>query len=412
MEPNYTAIVSMIMRGERLQTVLDAMAEYLRAAIIFVNDEMDIIAFSKVLPARDPYWAAALQEGHCSTVMLSQIYRSPFVQKLPRISSITSGNSYPPDNVTLKYFIVLPRNAFCRNIAVLALPLEDRFEKLQQDLLLSFASLVRSTYLHAENQSSANSSRDRKSILQSLLESGGEYPFGGEEAGCDSDDRAFSGQIQALVLSPKFREISDTLLFSLADAVCSHLGNDHAAVYNGSVVSIFRSEKRDELDAGYCKEQLTGLAEQSNAKIGISRRFSGKEAFRRHYKQATFAIEMAKKLDLPGRIFTYDDMYIYSLTDRCQKQAHWAGIEHPVLTALRAYDAAHHSCLYDTLYCLLKCGMNSPLAAKKLGIHKSSLYHRVEVLKDLIPGLLVKNSEWQTSVMLAFDLARLNNTHQ
>ena len=54
MNSNYTAIVTMIVRKENLQTVLDAMAEYLQAAVIFVSDNMDIIAFSKTIPVRDP----------------------------------------------------------------------------------------------------------------------------------------------------------------------------------------------------------------------------------------------------------------------------------------------------------------------------------------------------------------------
>ena len=410
MTPNYTEIVSMIINGAELQTVLDAMAGYLRATVIFINDGMDVIAASRTVPARDPYWEQALREGCCSGEMLSQIYTNPFVQKIPRVTGITSGKSYPPDNVTLKYFITLPRDAFCCNITVLALPLEDSFEKLQQDLLLSFVILVRNTYLRAEKQASAAGGRDSKSILQNLLDQGSEYPYDTDETRPEPDGGVFSGPLQVLVLSPKFREISNTILFSLADAVCACLGNDHAAIYNGSIVSVFPSEKAEDLDAGWCREQLVQLAEQSNAQIGISWKFSGKEAFRRHYKQATFAIEMAERLDLPGRIVTYDAMYVYSLIHHCQERTHWAGVEHPCLSALRAYDAVNDSCLYDTLCCLLKCGMNSPLAAKKLGIHKSSLYHRVEVLKELIPGFLTKNAEWQTSVMLAFDLERLNRS--
>ena len=118
---------------------------------------------------------------------------------------------------------------------------------------------------------------------------------------------------------------------------------------------------------------------------------------------------MARKMHVPGRIFTYDDMYIYSLLDQCRKQDYWAKIQHPVLTSLKDYDEEHASCLYDTLYYLLKCGMSSTLAAKELGVHKSTLYHRMETLNELIPGISSKNAEWQASVMLSFDLARLKD---
>ena len=402
MELNYTAIVAMIMRREPLQTVLDAMAEYLQAAVIFINDKMEIIAFSKTVPVRDPYWKQALSEGHCSSEMLSQIYNSPFVKNHPRVSGIASGNSYPPDNVTLKYYILLPHDALHYNTTVLALPLEDRFEKRRQDLLLSFASLAKNTYLHSESLPLAYSYQGHKSVLQRLLNRDYEHSLDAEAGHATSDDVVFD-HIQILVFSPEFREISDTLLYALADNICSFLGNDYATVYNDSIVTIFHAKKMTEA----CTERLIQLAKQSNAKIGISWKFSGKEQVRQHYKQATFSIKMARKICAPGHIFTYEDMYVYALVDQCRKREHWVGIEHPVLTTLRDYDTAHTACLYDTLYRLLKCGMNSSLAAKKLGIHKSTLYHRMEVLKELIPGLMTKNVEWQTSVMLSFDLARL-----
>lgn len=403
MNSNYTAIVTMIMRKENLQTVLDAMAEYLQAAVIFVSDNMDIIAFSKTIPVRDPYWKQALSEGNCSSEMLSRIYDSPFVKNLPHTSSITGGNSYPPDDMTLKYYITLPGDVFHQNITIIALPLENRFEKQRQDLLLSFASIVKKTYLHSDGLPVAYSYCDHKSSLKKLLSRDYEHLLDAETKEYARNDDAFFDNIQVLVFSPIFQEITNPLMYALADSICSALGNDYATIYNGSIVTVFQNHKMTE----HCTEHLVELAKRSNSTIGISWKFSGKEQVRRHYKQATFSIEMARKMCLPGFIFTYNDMYIYALINQCRKREHWADIEHPVLSTLRDYDAKHNSLLYDTLYCLLKCGMNSTLTAMRLRIHKSTLYQRMEVLKELIPEILTINAEWQTSVMLAFDLARL-----
>lgn len=408
MSLNYTDIVAMIMRGEPLQTVLDAMAEHLQASVVITNNKMEIIAFSKNVPVRDPYWIRAFSEGRCSEEMLSKIYNTSPARNIVRSSAILTGFSYSPDHATLKYYVSLPGEVFHHDTALIAFPLENTFEKRRQDLILSFACLIKNTYFRPEDMPLAYVYQGHKGIIQRLLNPDFEQWL---RVGMDAhtaNDASFFEEIQVLVLSPKFQEITDMLLYSLSDAVCSFLNNDYVTVYNGAIVAIFQPQKMTEAETEHCVEQLIWLAEESNATIGISWKFSGMEKFRRHYKQATFSIEMARKLSLPGRIFTYDDMYIYSLSDRCQKQEHWAGIEHPVLTVLKEYDTAHDSCLYDTLDCLLRCGMNSQLTAKKLGIHKSSLYHRIEVLKELIPGLLTKNAEWQTSVMLAFDLARLN----
>lgn len=402
---NYTSIVSMIMRKEPLQAVLDAMAEHLQAAIIFVNEAIDILAFSKIIPPRDPDWIQALHDGCCSGEMFERIYNSHRInlKRRPRSAGVNGEISYSPDDVTLKYCLELPCSPPLCSISVLALPLEDRFEKHKQDILLSFANLVKNTYLYTDESPVAYSYRGAKGILLRLLNHQ-EYEELPEVEATETaaNDASLFEHIHVLVFSPEFKEIVDVLLYAIADHISDSIGNDYATVYNNSVVTIFQPQAMTEA----CTRQLITLAKRSNGKIGISWEFSGKEQVYRHYMQATYAIEMAKKLRMSDYITRYDDMYIYALVEQCRKREYWVNIEHPVLTKLRDYDTEHASYLYDTLYCLLKSGINVPLAAKKLKIHKSTLYHRIEVLKKLIPDFMDKSAEWQASLMLAFDLAQ------
>lgn len=401
---NYTDIVSMIMKNEDLQVVLDSMSEYLQATIVIINDNMEILAFSKAVPPRDPYWVKALDVGYCSKDMLFEIYSTHPVRDSLRLSGIRGGASYSPDHTTMKYYFALPGENFRHAISCLAFPQENKFEKRKQDLLLSFTCLIRNTYLRAENLPLAYGYQGQKGILQRMLNPDYEQSIHAESNFSVADD-AFFNNVQVLVFSPKLQELNEILLYAFADAIGSFLDNDYTTVYNGSVVAVFQMQKMTD----DFTENLIRIAKKSNSRIGISWEFSGKEQVRKHYKQAMYSLEMARKLRLSGRIFTYDDMNVYALMDQCRKRDYWENSEHPVLTILRDYDAEHTSCLYDTLYCLLKCGMSSTLAAKKLGVHKSTLYHRMEVLTELIPGLAAKNAEWQASVMLSFDLARLKN---
>lgn len=408
MSLNYTDIVAMIMNNENLQTVLDAMSEHLQAAVIIINDEMSIIAFSKAISVRDHYWTQALCSGSCSSEMLREIYDHPPAKNAPRSSEVESGFSYAPDHSTMKYYVSLPGKVFHHTTAFLAFPVENRFEKWRQELFLSFSCLVRNTYLWHVNPPLANSYQGHNAALLKLLDPDYTQSFQAETEESFPNNSSFFNNIQVLVLSPKFREINNMLLYALANSVCSLTSTDYTTIFDSSVVSIFQPDETTESHM----EQLIRLAKHSNSTIGISWKFSGKEQVRRHYKQAAFSIEMARKMNMSGQLFTYDDMYVYSLVDRCHQRDRWAGIEHPVLTILKDYDTEHSSCLYNTLYYFLKCGMNSPLTAQKLGIHKSTLYHRIEVLKELIPALSTANANWQASVMLSFDLARLNSNQQ
>lgn len=405
MNIHYTSIVTMIMKNENLQNVLNTAAEYLQAAIIITNDTLDIIAASTTLPIRDSYWVKALKDGYCSKEMLSKIYNDPFVKTLSEIAGINSGFSYPPDNVSMKYYIQLPLDTSRNKITILSFPLENKFEKKQQDFLLSFSFLLKNTYFCSDNKSLLQFYQTEADFLYSLLTTDSSI-FSKEEIKSTNDNATISFEnIQLLVFSPDFQNITDMLLHAYADNINKIFHNKYATIYNSSVVTFFYANELT------CENiaLLTQLAQQSNAKIGISWTFSGKDFVYWHYQQAAFTIKIARAMNLFDYLFTYDDVYIYEIVNHCCKQEHWIDKEHPILTTLRNYDNKHGSCLYDTLYILLKCGMNSALTAEKLNVHKSTLYHRTEILKELIPGLFKKNMYWQTSIMLAFDLARLQS---
>lgn len=404
---NYTTIVSMIMKNESLQIVLDTMAEYIQASLIIIGEDMEIIAFSKTVPNRDPYWTQILKEGHVSHNIKSMIYQDPFMMTLFPTSKIMSGFSYLPDNTTLKYHITFPRDSYRYTITFIASPLTDSFDRHHIDLMHSFAYFVKNTYLYSQSLPLAYSYRGQKSILQKLLNLNYAHS---QEIEIDknevTDDSIFE-DIQVLIFSPEYQKVTDTILHSYADNISSIIGNDYATVYESSIVTIFHS---NQMPDSYM-EQLIHLASNVNAKIGISWKFSGATQVYKQYKQTIVSIDKARKLSLPGYIFTCEDMFIYTLLDHCHKRDHWSETEHPVLTKLKQYDATHDSALYITVYYFLKSGMNSSLTAKNLGIHKSTLYHRLEIIKEIIPDLLTENALWHTSLLLAFNLSEINHNH-
>lgn len=407
MKLNYTAIVTMIMQKENLQTILNTMAEYLKSSLLILSDDMDILAFSdKILP-RDPRFAQAVQDGYFSSEEISQTYQHPFMKNFTRSPGISSGLTYGTDDTTLKYFILFPKTTYHYAITFVAFPLENRFEKQQQDLLHSFAALIKNTYFQSENLPMAYSFRGPKKILQKLLNQNYAQANNPEITEDITIDDTVFNNIQMLVFSLDFQKISDGGLNSYAERICAILDNDYATVYDDWIVTFFPAREITDVHI----EQLLNLAKQANAEIGVSQKFSGKDQVRKHYKQAVFSINMARKMNLTDQIFYYDDMYIYALLEQCRKEDYWNNTEHPVLTQLKHYDKEHSSCLYDTMYHLLKCGMSASLTAKTMGIHKSTLHHRMEILKELIPGLLDKSTDWQASVMLSYDIARLKRAN-
>ena len=189
---NYTSIVDKILRGESLQSVLDEMAEYLQAAICVLRVNLDIIAFSKTVPMRDPYWRGATEAGKCSEEMLTKIFSTSPANRYTGLTEIDGSVSYAPDDVTLKYTWAIPGANYFDHALFLTMPIDDKFDKKKQDLLLSFALLVTKVYSLQGSSMPDIENKRRKENLQRLLEPSIEKKFWLGTKQFSANDRDFT----------------------------------------------------------------------------------------------------------------------------------------------------------------------------------------------------------------------------
>lgn len=112
---------------------------------------------------------------------------------------------------------------------------------------------------------------------------------------------------------------------------------------------------------------------------GISYEFSDLESLPDAGRQAAIALEYAPKT--AGAISTIDDHIVQWLMDILkQNAAPFTG--HPILKTLKDYDARHSSDYYRTLLVYLQNERNNVATAAQLGIHRNTLFHRLERLRD------------------------------
>lgn len=206
------------------------------------------------------------------------------------------------------------------------------------------------------------------------------------------------------VLQPmnKQKRMPDDVLITMRDLCCHNLHSNYGTVMDGNVVVVYKPHHVTETNI----KKIIAYAETIDARIGISWTFSGKRNIRRHHRQAIFAVEKANKMQLPGRIVYYDDVYILDILGNCDRREYWVESVPPSLKAVMDYDEKNDSHLLETLFYFLKNGMNLTSTSSDMNIHKSTLFHRIELIKELIPDMSSKNIGWQTSIMLALDILR------
>lgn len=394
MKQNYTEIITMIIQKQPLQTVVDAAAELLGAAIIFLSSRFDMLAYSTAIPVRDPYWQRALQEGCYGPDIFSKVFDSEYVKSLP--PSIMTGVSYPPDNITLKYWVQFPperQDDITASISAIAIPEDNTVSKKKQDIFQSLAWLIKITYLDVmASPESVLRHPDRTALLRAL-----EYEM---STGMTDRDTLFQ-DTQLLVFRPMLQQKA-TIWLALINYLDEILKNTTATIYKESIVA---------LTEGLTKEQklaLSALAERFNGYLGVSWAFSGKNAVREHYLQAVFSIDAAAALNKKERLLEYDDYYIYALLSCCRKKDTWASCEFPALRILRQYDANHKTCLYTTFACYLRNGMHIRMTADALGIHKSTLQHRLDNIRELLCDMDIVQPDLQTALLMAYAIEEIN----
>ncbi|HIT63722.1 MAG TPA: helix-turn-helix domain-containing protein [Candidatus Ventrimonas merdavium] len=394
MMQNYTEIVTMIMQKQPLQTVIDAAAELLGAAIIFLNSRFDMLAYSTTVPVRDPYWQRALREGRYGQDILSKVFDSDYVKSLP--PSIMTGVSYPPDNITLKYWVQFPpekQDDIAASVSAIAIPEDNTVSKQKQDIFQSLAWLIKITYLDAMASSgSILCHPDRAALLHAL-----EYEISTGIA----DREALFQNVQLLVFRPTYQQ-KGTIWLALINYLDEILKNTTATIYKESIVALTERLTKEQ------KNALSSLAERFNGYLGISWFFSGKNAVREHYLQAVFSIDAAAALNKKERLLEYDDYYIYAILSCCRKKDTWASCEFPALGVLRQYDAKHKTNLYTTFACYLRNGMHITMTADALGIHKSTLQHRLDNIRELLCDMDIVQPDLQTALLMAYAIEDIN----
>lgn len=133
-----------------------------------------------------------------------------------------------------------------------------------------------------------------------------------------------------------------------------------------------------------CLKQLSYLIRESLYKAGISNIYHNFLTTPAYYKQASIALHYGIKIQSMLWIYQFEDFALEYLTDIALDQKTPDLICSSKLQLLKQYDKENKTEFYRTLHLYLKNDRNAVQTAKELYLHRSTLFYRLNRIRDII----------------------------
>ena len=118
-------------------------------------------------------------------------------------------------------------------------------------------------------------------------------------------------------------------------------------------------------------------------RIGAGGAFDELAGMAESYRQARSAMELARRAGHPSVLADYDDWRIDDFLQQAGSTLDLSAFADPVVQRILAHDQAEGTQLAQTLDAYLRCANNAQAAARMLGVHKNTMYARLERIQQL-----------------------------
>lgn len=150
-----------------------------------------------------------------------------------------------------------------------------------------------------------------------------------------------------------------------------------------------------------CLSQMAPLVREGLLKVGASNEFSDLSFLPRYYTQAELALAYGERMDSTKWCVQFLDIALFYCARQACNELEPRDICAPDLIRLRDYDRENDTNLYDTLNVYLQNDRNAAKSAPLLYIHRSTLFYRLNKIRELI-DLNLDNSDDQLYLRFSF----------
>ena len=160
--------------------------------------------------------------------------------------------------------------------------------------------------------------------------------------------------------------------------------NAHFIYYNGCFLLILNAvdeKSTRSIINGFMVRAKRRMAEQK-VYVGIGTAVTDVSKLYLSYRRAVYAVELAKKQDVPLKSF--EELGLYRLLYAVSDELLMKELREDALAPLRAYDEKHESDLIATLRQYLKNNGSINKTAEEMFIHKNTILYRMNKIKELL----------------------------
>jgi sugar diacid utilization regulator len=190
-----------------------------------------------------------------------------------------------------------------------------------------------------------------------------------------------------IVTAHEASDLLDTQIFTKTQQIRERIAN----IFPDLTIFIFGRDIKILLPAGAGKETDTNLTsrlrdalEKEDMHAGVSRKFSSMTDFFLHDVETLAALELGAMIHPDERLHFYDKYAVFHMIDMLNEQVDATRFCHSDVLALHEHDRLHNGELATTLRYYLSAGRNLADAAARLGIHRNTMRHRIQKIRELI----------------------------
>ena len=148
--------------------------------------------------------------------------------------------------------------------------------------------------------------------------------------------------------------------------------------------------------------RLKPFLKLNQAMMGISAMFHSVSDLRRHYEEACNAVRVGCRIDPGGEIYFYTsyiaELSVHALSSAAEPESFC----HPVIRRLYESSRPADHDLLDTLEQYLFCMKDTGRVCEALHIHRSTLFYRLNKLKDLLGETALQDGRCVQQLMYSF----------
>ncbi len=215
---------------------------------------------------------------------------------------------------------------------------------------------------------------------------------------------SFSGPMQLAVVSAVGKVLTQSEIIFTRNWFSNLFREVSVTQYEDFIIVIFNPRLKSNRFSEV-RERFDGFLEEQELMLGISREFLTLPEMKTAYDQAFIAIRSGLKEDENRRVFFYNDYVLPHIFSTLKANLDLKKICRPEILMLIEYDENNNTRYVEFLKNYLKY-VHSPVnLSKALGVHRNTLYYRINKIEELT-GVSLSDAKVLFEMYLTFEVLK------